>query len=114
MQTLFIILMKRLFALLTAITLSCNSSQKTINETTAQAETSVDPVALAATITEDELRTHLFTYASDEFEGRETGQPGQKKAVDYIRNHYKSIIYNDFLILELTVISNKLQRVCFN
>ncbi len=83
--------MKRLFILLTAITLSCNSSQKTINETTAKAESSVDPVALAATITEDELRTHLFTYASDEFEGRETGQPGQKKAVDYIRNHYKSL-----------------------
>ncbi|HEA31167.1 MAG TPA: M28 family peptidase, partial [Leeuwenhoekiella sp.] len=31
----------------------------------------------------------LYTYASDEFEGRETGEPGQKKAVNFIREFYK-------------------------
>jgi len=45
----------------------------------------------AKTITEKELSEHLYTYASDEFEGRDTGAPGQKKAVEYIRNYYKSI-----------------------
>jgi Zn-dependent M28 family amino/carboxypeptidase len=45
----------------------------------------------AKTITEKELSEHLYIYASDEFEGRDTGEPGQKKAVEYIRNYYKSI-----------------------
>ena len=45
----------------------------------------------AKSITEKELSEHLYTYASDEFEGRDTGAPGQKKAVEYIRNYYKSI-----------------------
>jgi len=45
----------------------------------------------ASTITEEELREHLFTYASDEFEGRETGKPGQKKAVAYIEAYYESL-----------------------
>jgi Zn-dependent M28 family amino/carboxypeptidase len=42
----------------------------------------------AATITAKDLGTHLFIYASDEFEGRNTGEPGQKKAVDYLKNFY--------------------------
>ncbi|WP_299014002.1 M28 family metallopeptidase [uncultured Polaribacter sp.] len=42
----------------------------------------------AATITAKDLGAHLFTYASDEFEGRETGEPGQKKAVAYLKDFY--------------------------
>lgn len=45
----------------------------------------------AMTITEQDLKDHLYVYASDEFEGRDTGAAGQKKAVEYIRNFYKSI-----------------------
>ncbi len=37
-----------------------------------------------------DLGTHLFMYASDEFEGRNTGEPGQKKAVNYLRDFYMS------------------------
>ena len=33
----------------------------------------------AKTITADELKEHLYIYASDEFEGRNTGAEGQKK-----------------------------------
>jgi len=40
---------------------------------------------LAATITVDDLRDHLTVLASDEMEGRETGQPGQKRAAAYLR-----------------------------
>ncbi len=47
-----------------------------------------NPVKYAETITADELKTHLYKYASDEFEGRETGKPGQKKAVNYLRENY--------------------------
>ncbi len=42
----------------------------------------------AATITAKDLGNHLFIYASDEFEGRNTGEPGQKKAVEYLKNFY--------------------------
>ncbi len=44
----------------------------------------------AETITAKDLGTHLFMYASDEFEGRNTGEPGQKKAVNYLRDFYMS------------------------
>lgn len=45
----------------------------------------------AKSITEKELSEHLYIYASDEFEGRDTGEPGQKKAVEYLRDYYKSV-----------------------
>lgn len=45
----------------------------------------------ASTITADELKTMLYTYASDEFEGRRTGEPGQKKAINFIKDHYVSL-----------------------
>ena len=35
-----------------------------------------------------ELKKHLLVLASDEFEGRETTTPGQKKAADYIKTHF--------------------------
>ncbi|WP_340073965.1 M28 family metallopeptidase [Leptobacterium sp. I13] len=54
----------------------------------AQKANSVD---YAKTITETELKEHLYIYASDEFEGRETGKPGQKKAVNYIKKQYENM-----------------------
>ena len=42
----------------------------------------------AKTITAEDLKDHLYVYASDEFEGRNTGAEGQKKAVEYLRNFY--------------------------
>lgn len=42
----------------------------------------------AATITAKDLGNHLFTYASDEFEGRNTGDAGQKKAAEYLKDFY--------------------------
>ena len=42
----------------------------------------------AKTITAEDLKKHLYVYASDEFEGRNTGAKGQKKAVEYLRNFY--------------------------
>ena len=43
----------------------------------------------ANSITPNELKNLLYVYASDYFEGRETGARGQKKAVDFIRQFYK-------------------------
>ena len=42
----------------------------------------------AKSITAEELKEHIYIYASDEFEGRNTGAEGQKKAVEYLRNFY--------------------------
>ena len=47
-----------------------------------------DVTDYAKTITASELKEMLYTYASDEFEGRKTGEPGQKKAINFIKKHY--------------------------
>lgn len=81
---------KTLFAL-TMLVFACNSSQKTVKKVADQVAEKADPKEYAATITEEELKEHLVIYASDEFEGRETGMPGQKKAVEYIRKEYEKL-----------------------
>ena len=53
--------------------------------------TKEDIVNYAGTITQDELKEHLYTYSSDEFEGRDTGDPGQKKAVEYLKKEYEAL-----------------------
>lgn len=45
----------------------------------------------AETIAAEDLRKHLTYLASDELEGRDTGEKGQKLAADYLRDFYKSI-----------------------
>lgn len=44
----------------------------------------------ASTITASELKTNLYQFCSDEFEGRKVGEPGQKKAALYLKNYYQS------------------------
>ena len=44
----------------------------------------------AESITSQELTDLIYEFASDEFEGRNTGEPGQKMAVNFIKNFYKS------------------------
>lgn len=66
--------------------MACSTSRIVSNK-----DANVDlAVKYAASITAKDLGKHLFIYASDEFEGRETGEPGQKKAVDYLKNFYVS------------------------
>ncbi|WP_298759174.1 M28 family peptidase [uncultured Psychroserpens sp.] len=81
--------MKTTFKILAATLLmvSCGSSNQ---NTKKQAENKppADPTEYGNTITSDELKEMLYTYASDEFEGRETGEPGQKKAVNYLKEQY--------------------------
>lgn len=71
--------------------ISCNSYQQPIADTEKAATVTSDPLEYASTITEEELKTHLFVYASDDFQGRETGKPGQKKAVEYLKTYYESL-----------------------
>jgi len=79
--------MKKLILIAAGLVMACNSSQKTTQSKIAIA----NPVDYAESITQAELKTHLFIYASDEFEGRETGQPGQKKAIAYLKNQYETL-----------------------
>ncbi|HSQ45972.1 MAG TPA: hypothetical protein VLM44_03530, partial [Lutibacter sp.] len=63
------------------------------NAVVAQAAESVEITGklaqkFAAGITEVDLKTHLYIIASDEFEGRNTGEPGQKLAAAYIKDFY--------------------------
>ncbi len=55
----------------------------------------LDEIAVAKqyglSITSKELKEHLMVLASDEFEGRETGMAGQKKAAKYISDYFESI-----------------------
>ncbi|MEM5566338.1 M28 family peptidase [Psychroserpens sp. AS72] len=72
----------RLFATALLIVGCGSSNQKTVNKAPA------DPTVYGSTITSAELKDMLYIYASDDFEGRETGEPGQKKAVEYLKDQY--------------------------
>jgi len=76
---------------------SCSTSKNIITES---APPKIDPSPLLTpemtqkytnTITEAELSEHLHTFASDAFEGRETGTRGQKMAASYLSNEYKRL-----------------------
>ncbi len=45
----------------------------------------------AQTITKEDLKKHLSILASDEYEGRETGEKGQKMAAEYIIKYFKTL-----------------------
>lgn len=84
--------MKKVFLIVMGLAMACNSSQKTVTEKTTETTAQViGPKAYAETITEEDLKSHLFIYASDEFEGRETGKSGQKKAVAYLKSQYEKL-----------------------
>jgi len=76
---------KLLYLIISAIIISCGSNNhiSEINEITG-----ITATKYANTITVEDLKTHLYTIASDEFEGRKTGEPGHKKAAEYVKNFY--------------------------
>jgi len=87
---------KKILALAFAvlITFGCSSRrQNSIDSVTDKGHriNSVNPKVYANTITSAELKKMLYTYASDEFEGRKTGEPGQKKAVEFLKNYYMDL-----------------------
>ncbi len=84
-----------LFVGVTFLLLSCgsNKTKTTTTSTTIDQKVTkdVDPTPYATTITSSELKEMLYTYASDEFEGRNTGDKGQKMAVEYLKDKYVSM-----------------------
>ncbi|WP_299060695.1 M28 family metallopeptidase [uncultured Polaribacter sp.] len=64
--------------------IACSSSKKTSKK----ALTKDFASKFAASITAKKLKEHVYIFASDAFEGRNTGEPGQKKAVKYLKDFY--------------------------
>tara|TARA_R100000935_G_scaffold21876_3_gene40442 strand:+ start:20232 stop:21239 length:1008 start_codon:yes stop_codon:yes gene_type:complete len=75
--------MKVLFiTALTILAVGCNSAQTNKGKNMSRED-------YANTITSAELKTHLYEFASDEMQGRMTGEKGQKLAAEYLRNFYQ-------------------------
>ncbi|MEY2701798.1 MAG: hypothetical protein RLY43_431, partial [Bacteroidota bacterium] len=70
--------MKKIFVLVVsgAFFISCSTS-KTVTQAPKK---EVDVVKYMNTISESNLSKNLYVIASDEMEGRNTGEPGQKRA----------------------------------
>lgn len=68
-------------------------SHITYPDSTAQiiTDTSIVAVKLAEQIQAEKIKSHLSILASDEYEGRETGQKGNRMAASYIANYFESI-----------------------
>lgn len=75
--------MNKLILFFAGVVLVSCSTQKPI--------TKADPTDYGSTITSQELKDHLYTFASDAFMGRKTGTPGQKKAAKYLKKQYLSM-----------------------
>lgn len=54
------------------------------------AQNQMDVTDFSASITAKELKENLYVYASDYFQGRETGTVGQRRAVDFLQNFYST------------------------
>lgn len=71
----------------------CGTSQKSpeANSKVESNPSDTKAIVYAESITSKELKEHLYIFASDEFEGRDTGEPGQKKAAEYLKEQYKKM-----------------------
>ncbi|MDX1828304.1 MAG: M28 family metallopeptidase [Lutibacter sp.] len=80
---------KLLLITLTLIAFSCGSNTHTLDKSlNADLITNAVATNYANTINTSDLKTLLYQFASDEFEGRETGEPGQKLAAEYLKTFY--------------------------
>ncbi len=80
---------KTILLILGLIFLSCGSNNHISENSEPIITTGETAQNFANTISVSDLKTLLYIIASDEFEGRETGEPGQKKAAEYIKTFYK-------------------------
>ena len=55
------------------------------------AQTEISTEDLANTINSIDLERHLSIIAADSMEGRETGQPGQKRAANYLASAFTDV-----------------------
>ncbi|MEJ8803689.1 M28 family peptidase [Pontibacter sp. H249] len=75
--------------MLAAIGYGCAKGPSASNPTTDVAKLSEAAPKYAQTITAADLSKHLYIIASDEYEGRNTGEKGQKMAAEYIAREFR-------------------------
>jgi hypothetical protein len=90
--------------------------------TAVSAQKIADPKPFAATITQEDLKKHLYIVAGAEMQGRETASEGQRKAAAYIENQFKALgllpgnkdnyqagfpVYQDSMISSLIEVNGK-------
>lgn len=82
--------MKNILLILLSFTfINCGSNNVIVDEQTDQnIVTGTSALEYSKIISPEDLKTHLYIIASDEFEGRDTGEPGQKLAADYLKDFY--------------------------
>ncbi|WP_100614610.1 M28 family metallopeptidase [Confluentibacter citreus] len=79
--------MKKIVLLLSITIMVCNCG--TSQSVSSNSKKAIPDVSdFANTISSEHLKDMLYTFASNEFEGRRTGEPGQKKAINFIKDHY--------------------------
>lgn len=69
--------------LISLLSFSCST-----NRNISSSDESNPAVTYSNTITRNDIKEHVFTLASGEYEGRRTGELGQKKAAEYLANEY--------------------------
>ncbi|MFT4683672.1 MAG: Zn-dependent M28 family amino/carboxypeptidase [Urechidicola sp.] len=105
-----------LLILLAFISISCKSKK----EVTKKLQIDATAVKYANLINIDTAKEHVFNLASDEFEGRKTGESGQKKAAEYLASHYningipKYLKKNYFQIIPVSELINKRRKSTSN
>jgi len=77
-----------LLGLLSITLVNCKAQQSVASTSSIKKEASVP--RYLQTITQEELKKHLYVIASDEMQGRNTGEAGQKEAGKYIIEQYNS------------------------
>lgn len=80
--------MKKLF---TAISLICFIASCTTGQTSTPKDYEEALQLYSQSILPESLEDKLYVFASEEFEGRGTGQPGQLMAAEYVREIYKNL-----------------------
>lgn len=79
-----------LLSLFSIASISCTSQKTAVNNNSEVKLVDKELVnKYLNTITQEELKTHLYIIASDEMQGRNTGEEGQKKAGKYIISQYQ-------------------------
>lgn len=75
----------------TVLAFSLASALSALTSGRAGAQKTPDPHPFANEITAQDLKTHLYEVASKDFEGRETGTEGQRKAATYIEKNFRML-----------------------
>ncbi|WP_010521126.1 M28 family metallopeptidase [Aquimarina agarivorans] len=91
MKKIFLIKISLIILLVGCKTLNTDSENNAKEFISAIKLEASDPTSYANTITEKEFEKLLTDFASDDMEGRETGESGQKKAAAYLKSYYQNL-----------------------